>query len=164
MTIMLKDCPHVLLTHWPLGDFNEISYKVILLIDGWDISCEIAFRWLCLNHTDEKQTLVHIMAWCHQATRHYLSQCWSRSILPYGVTRPQWVQVFGILWINLLWRLLWVLWNWKRFLWCLLLLRLINILEVYFFQPAEWYIRHKTWRHRLQERGSSSVGKNLCIL
>ena len=31
------------------------------------------------------------MAWCRQATCHYLSQCWPRSVLPYGITRPQWV-------------------------------------------------------------------------
>ena len=31
------------------------------------------------------------MAWCHQATSHYLSQCWPSSMSPYGVTRPQWV-------------------------------------------------------------------------
>ena len=32
------------------------------------------------------------MVWCHQATSHYLSQCWPRSMLPYGVTKPQWVK------------------------------------------------------------------------
>ena len=32
------------------------------------------------------------MAWCRQATSHYLSQCWPRSMSPYGVTRPQWVK------------------------------------------------------------------------
>ena len=32
------------------------------------------------------------MAWCHQATSHYLNQCWPRSPMPYGVTRPQWIQ------------------------------------------------------------------------
>ena len=31
------------------------------------------------------------MAWCCQATSHYLSQCWPRSMLPNGFTRPQWV-------------------------------------------------------------------------
>ena len=31
------------------------------------------------------------MAWGCQATSHYLSQCWPRSISPYGVTRSQWV-------------------------------------------------------------------------
>ena len=31
------------------------------------------------------------MAWCRQATSHYLKQCWPRSPSPYGVTMPQWV-------------------------------------------------------------------------
>ena len=31
------------------------------------------------------------MAWCHQATSHYLNQCWPRSPTPYGIIRPQWV-------------------------------------------------------------------------
>ena len=31
------------------------------------------------------------MACCLQATIHYPSQCWQRSLLPYGVARPQWV-------------------------------------------------------------------------
>ena len=33
--------------------------------------------------------LVQIMAWCRQATSHYLSQCRPRSLSPYDVTRPQ---------------------------------------------------------------------------
>ena len=33
------------------------------------------------------------MGWCRQATSHYLSQCWTRSMLPYGVTRPQCAKV-----------------------------------------------------------------------
>ena len=32
------------------------------------------------------------MAWCCQATSHYLSQCWPRHVSPYGVTKPQWVK------------------------------------------------------------------------
>ena len=32
------------------------------------------------------------MAWCRQAISHYLSQCWPRSMSPYGVTRPQWIK------------------------------------------------------------------------
>ena len=42
--------------------------------------------------TDDKSTLVQVMAWCHQATSHYLNQCWPRSPTPYGITRPQWVK------------------------------------------------------------------------
>ena len=36
-----------------------------------------------------KSTLAQVMAACHQATSHYLSQ--ARSMLPYGITSPQWV-------------------------------------------------------------------------
>ena len=36
-------------------------------------------------------TLIQVMAWCRQATSHYLSQCWPRSMTPIDVTRPQWV-------------------------------------------------------------------------
>ena len=47
---------------------------------------------MSLDLTDDKSTLVQVMAWCRQATCHYLSQCWPRSLSPYGVTRPQWVK------------------------------------------------------------------------
>ena len=59
---------------------------------GWGISYEIALRWMPLDLTDDRSTLVQVMAWCHQATSHYLSQCWPRSMSPYDVTRPQWVK------------------------------------------------------------------------
>ena len=36
--------------------------------------------------------LFQVMAWCRQATSHYLSQCWPRSMSPYGVIRPQWLK------------------------------------------------------------------------
>ena len=42
--------------------------------------------------TDDKSTLVQVMAWCRQATSHYLNQRWPRSLTSYGVTRPQWVK------------------------------------------------------------------------
>ena len=61
------------------------------MIDHWDISHEIFSRWMSLDLTDDKSTLVHVTAWYRQATSHYLSQCWSRSLSPYGITRPQWV-------------------------------------------------------------------------
>ena len=60
---------------------------------GWGISYEIALRWMPLDLTDDKSTLVQVMAWCRQATSHYLSQCWPRSMSPNGITRPQRVKV-----------------------------------------------------------------------
>ena len=46
------------------------------------------------NTFDSKWTLVQVMTWCHQATSHYLNQCCSRSMSPYGVTKPHWVNHF----------------------------------------------------------------------
>ena len=39
--------------------------------------------------TDDKSTLVQVMVWCHQATNHYLNQCWPRSMSSDGIIRPQ---------------------------------------------------------------------------
>ena len=83
------------LTHWPLGkfewNFRYLIFKWILVIDDWGISCENSLIWMSLDFTDDQSTLDQVMAWCCQATSHYLSQCWPRSLSPYGVTRPQWV-------------------------------------------------------------------------
>ena len=86
--------PHRVLTHWPLGDLNKnldryVIFKLISVTDGRGISCKIALRWMPLDLTDDKSTLVQVMAWCRQAPSHYLSQCWPRSMSPNGVTRPQ---------------------------------------------------------------------------
>ena len=72
---------------------REVIFKLNLVNGGWGISYEIALRWMPQDLTDNKSTLVHVMAWCHQATSHYLSQCWPRSMSPNGVTRLQWVNM-----------------------------------------------------------------------
>ena len=72
-------------------NFRLEIFKLISVINGWGIPCEIALRWMSLYLTDDKLTLVQVMGWCCQATTHYLSQCWPRSVLPYGITRLHWV-------------------------------------------------------------------------
>ena len=75
--------------------FENVVWKMAAILSrhqwvkGWGITCEIALRWTSLDLTDGKLTLVRVMAWCQQATSHYLSQCWLRSMSPYGITRPQ---------------------------------------------------------------------------
>ena len=59
------------------------------MTDVWGISCKIALRWMPLDLTDDKSTLVQVMAWCLTAPSHYLNQCWPRSLPPYVITRPQ---------------------------------------------------------------------------
>ena len=46
---------------------------------------------LSLDLTDDRLTLILVMAWCHKATSHYLSQCWPSSMSPYDIIWPQWV-------------------------------------------------------------------------
>ena len=41
-------------------------------------SCETGLRQVPQNPIDNKSTLVQVMAWCHQAPSHYLSQCWNQ--------------------------------------------------------------------------------------
>ena len=73
-------------------NFKYVIFKWIFVIDGWGISYEIVLIWMSLDFTDDQSTLVQVMAWCRQTPSHYLSQCWPRSLSPYGVTRPQWVK------------------------------------------------------------------------
>ena len=76
--------------------------KFFVVNYGTGISCEPVLRWLLLDLTGDKSTLVQVMAWCRQATSHYLSQCWPRSMSPYGTTRLQWVNFISIININIM--------------------------------------------------------------
>ena len=84
-----------LLTHWPLGDLNVIlkmqSSILVYFIGIFKSSYDNVLKWMPQDLTDDKSTLVQVMAWCRQATSNYLYQCWPRSPTPYGVTRSQWV-------------------------------------------------------------------------
>ena len=72
-------------------NLSYVIFKQILVIDGWGISSELALIGMSLDFADDQSTLVQVMAWCRHTTSHYLSQSWPRSLSPYGVTRPQWV-------------------------------------------------------------------------
>ena len=73
------------------NNFQNVFFKLISGIDTLSNSCENVLRRMPQNPSDDKSTLVQIMAWCRQATSHYLSQCWPRPMSSNGVTRPQWV-------------------------------------------------------------------------
>ena len=49
--------------------------------------------WVSLDLTDDKSTLIQVLAWCRQATIHYLSQCWPISVSPYDSARSQRVDI-----------------------------------------------------------------------
>ena len=60
-----------------------VIFKLIWRINILNISCKIAPRWMPQDQ---------VMAWCHQATSHYLNQCWPSIMTSYGMTRSQWVK------------------------------------------------------------------------
>ena len=78
----------------------------IVHIEFLHIPCENALIWIPRDIIDAKSTFVQIMAWCRQATSHYLRQCWPRSTPPYGIIRLQWV---NSLWPseNICWHQFW---------------------------------------------------------
>ena len=73
--------------------FKTAIFNLGLLICIFTSSNVNPLRWMPWDLTDDKSTLVQVMAWCRQATSHYLSQCWPSSMSPYGVTRPQCVLI-----------------------------------------------------------------------
>ena len=68
-------------------------------IDVFSTSCEICLRWVPHDPIDDKSTLDQVMAWCRQATSHYMRKCWPRSLLPYCVTRHS--ESIMICWLDL---------------------------------------------------------------
>ena len=71
---------------WDIGNNFSIIFKTITENSNLGTHCEIALRWMPQHFINEQLTLFQVMAWCHQATSHYLSSCWPRSMLPYGIT------------------------------------------------------------------------------
>ena len=67
-------------------NYRYVIFKLVLVIDGWGIFCVIAPGWSSPNLTDDKSTSAQVMAWCHQATSHYLNQCWPIYVCLFLVT------------------------------------------------------------------------------
>ena len=91
----------------PKCDSKNLIFNLVLLTGIFRSSYENALRWLPQDLTDDKSILVQVMAWCRQATSHYLSQCWLSSLSPYGIARPQWVHPLIYEWCHLatqIWR------------------------------------------------------------
>ena len=74
-------------------DFKNAIFNLVLLAGIFRFSHDNALWWMPQYLTDDKSTLVQVMAWCRQATSHYLSQCWLSRLSPYGVARPQGVKL-----------------------------------------------------------------------
>ena len=73
------------------SNFKSTILKCFIENSRLNTHWEIVLAWMPQNLTNEKSPLVQVMAWCRQATSHYLSRCWPRSMSSYGITRPHWV-------------------------------------------------------------------------
>ena len=73
------------------SNFKSVILKIIIQNSSLGTYHGITLEWMPENLIKEKLTLVQVMAWCHQATSYYLSQCWPSYILPRGITGPWWV-------------------------------------------------------------------------
>ena len=69
------------------SDSKNVIFNLVLLIGIFRYYDNVLW-WMLQDLTYDKSTLVQVMAWCHQATSHYLSQCWPRSMSPNGALRP----------------------------------------------------------------------------
>ena len=58
----------------------------------------ISDKWMV--HSDKciqfeiSKPVIQVMAWCRQASSHYLKQCWPCFMMSFGITRPQWINGF----------------------------------------------------------------------
>ena len=74
--------------------FSNSLYK----IEAWALDVKLIPCQCQRASSGDSSTLVQVMAWCRQVPSHvpsgtkpihYLSQCWHRSMSPYGITRSQ---------------------------------------------------------------------------
>ena len=100
-----KPCPKHMFSFGPPRIYFSKILHCIIQLGNLSIWCSFAdtvkliffnnifilIQWILFLMVN-KSTLVEVMAWCRQATSHYLSQWHVNSDLsPYGTTRPQWV-------------------------------------------------------------------------
>ena len=132
------------------------------MIDDWGISCEIVFKWMSLDLTSDKSTLVYVIAWCRQAASHNLNQCWPSSMLLYGIIRSEWVKF--------LWRLLFrfqftIYYQWFRtFMEWVGGQRCGKLLPVPMMTPVQWhvFIHEKTFENVVCKM-SAILSRSQCV-
>ena len=77
---------NLIITHWSLKMWMQCKKKCNFQPSFTDYviksSNNHALRWMPKYYTDDKSTLVQVIACCLKATSHYLGQCRPRSILP----------------------------------------------------------------------------------
>ena len=98
--VWLGGWPFYLIPHCMVGRFDKVVIKTStpkqndrhFMHFAGNIFKHTFFKilvfWFKFHRSSFKSALVQVMAWCRQATSHYLTQCQPTHMLPYGVTRP----------------------------------------------------------------------------
>ena len=84
--IMLCLTMFELIGPWGSGNNFKVILNVIIQNNRLSTRCGIDLKWMPQHFTHEKAELLLVMAWCHQATSHCLSQCRPWSMLSNGVS------------------------------------------------------------------------------
>ena len=66
------------------NNHKSVFSEQILRVKFMNTSCEIVLGRLAKNTFADNSIMVQVMACCHQATSHYLSQCWSKFMASLG--------------------------------------------------------------------------------
>ena len=82
-------CSNKLIGSWKISvQFHLNDFQINFVIDGWSVSFPLGeCQW-----TSSMVSQHWFRQWLGQAASHSLGQCWSSSLWPYEVTRPQGVK------------------------------------------------------------------------
>ena len=74
---------------------DDIFKRIFFNENDW-MSIKISLKFIPEGPIDNKSVLVQVMAWCRQATSHYLNQCWPSFLTHICGTRGRWVNEFHL--------------------------------------------------------------------
>ena len=80
------------------SDFRSILFKLTFQNSSMGTH-EIALRRMPQSLTNDKSTLAQVMTWNHEAPSHSWANV-DPDLSPYGVTRPQWINMWFIMFIK----------------------------------------------------------------
>ena len=101
------------------SNFKSITLKLIIQKSTLG---EITLSWMPQNLTNKRSTLLQIMAWCHQASNHFLSKYRPRSMLPLlGLNELIYIydferKIFHLLSLDSLWQLIMICFSYEIFM------------------------------------------------
>ena len=75
------------------NDSKRLFSEHMVLIQFLNINCKIILNWKPQNTFDDLSKCLQVEAWCDQGASHCPSQCSSRSMSPYVVTRSGGVKI-----------------------------------------------------------------------